>query len=69
MIYDEQRVYDGDEWKTAKYEAPVVSKLTRAQEQARIDILYAENKITHEQWSISTEALGNAELWTAKGKI
>lgn len=62
---------EGDEWKYRRseaYDGPMIG-ITRAQEQARIDILYAAGEITQEQWRSQTEDLGNPRLWTATGKV
>jgi hypothetical protein len=43
-------------------------KTTRAEEQRRIDDLYASGQITQEEWSRMFDELSSSR-WTAKGKV
>jgi polyhydroxyalkanoate synthesis regulator phasin len=43
-------------------------KITRIEEQRRIDDLYASGKITQEEWSKMFDELSSSR-WTAEGKV
>jgi polyhydroxyalkanoate synthesis regulator phasin len=43
-------------------------KTTRAEEQRRINDLYASGKITQEEWSKMFDELSSSR-WTAEGKV
>ena len=43
-------------------------KTTRAEEQRKIDDLYASGKITQEEWSKMFDELSSSR-WTAEGKV
>lgn len=44
-------------------------KLTRAQEQARIDELFGMGKMSQAQWSDRFDQLCNLEIWAENGKL
>lgn len=45
------------------------TNITRAEEQNRINIEYAFNRLSREDWSKQTDSLSNVRIWTTDGKI
>jgi len=62
-------VFEGDEWRHLDnpelgiiHPPPAVRKLTRAAAQSRLDDLYAEGRITIEQWRARTDIIGEPNI-------
>jgi hypothetical protein len=65
------KIYYDDEWKGAGATpaATVPRTPTRAEEQSRINQLYAHNKLTRVEWLRLTDELSEVSKWSASGKI
>lgn len=48
-----KHTFEGDEWKNERPEPITRAVRTRAEQQARIDLAYAEGSVTLEQWRAS----------------
>jgi hypothetical protein len=55
------KTYEGEEWKHAKEEPPVVVMLTRSELQSRVDSDYATGRITLEKWRQKTDKLSEPD--------
>ena len=61
------KVYHDDEWKR---QIPAAKKPpTRAEEQHRINLEYAEGRMSQEEWSRQFDELSDVRTWNAGGKI
>ena len=62
-------IYKGEDWMQADDGKPGTTwNPTRSQEQARVNRLYAEGKISRNDWSDRTDELGKVERWSASGR-
>ena len=64
------KIYHDREWLHADdAPRPADKPPTRAEMQRRINTLYGQGKITHAEWSGTTDQLSNSGKWTAAGAV
>jgi hypothetical protein len=63
------KVWKGDDWKSADTGPEKPKPRTRLEEMHYIDMEYAYGRIDREEWSRRFDELGDPRLWNAAGRV